>query len=172
VFRINAGMFEQFGSITWEHTLHAAAAAEAHAAVLENSDPFAAQLLALITGLAAIVVFRVATDDFLSRQIEPTAAQLAALLELETPGVARRIAGSWELSERMDVALGEQGGAAAPASSLGRSLQTGGFLGALALLHAHRLMNDEQVQTALQSCGALADKYARIWGRLRTLPSP
>lgn len=171
VFRIGGGIFQHFGEVTWEHTLHSAAAAEAHAAVLENSDPFAAQLLALIMGLATIVVFRVATDEFLLHQGRPNAAVLAALLDAETSPVARRIAGSWELSERIDTALGEQQSAAVPASPLGRSLQIGRFLGALALLHAHGLMTDEDVQAALKSCGTLAGTYGRIWARLRTLPA-
>lgn len=167
VFRISGGMFLQFGEITWEHTLYAGAAAEAHAAVLENADPFAAQLLALIAGLATIVVFRVATDEFLARKLRPTAAGLGALIDLECAPVARRIAASWELSERIDVALAEQSlGATVPATALGRSLQLGRFIGALALLHVHGVMDEDQVTAALKSGGARAQAYGRIFSRL------
>lgn len=167
VFRISGGTFLQFGEITWEHTLYSGAAAEAHAAVLENADPFAAQLLALIMGLATIVVFRVATDEFLSRKLRPNPTALGALIELESAPVGRRIAASWELSERMDTALAEQPATAAPAASaLGRSLQLGRFIGALALLHAHGAMDEEQVMAALKSGGARAEAYGRIWSRL------
>jgi len=168
VFRISGGMFLQFGEITWEHTLYAGSAAEAHAAVLENADPFAAQLLALIMGLATIVVFRVATDEFLARRLRPNPTVLGALIDLESAPVGRRIAASWELSERMDIALTEQSAtaAAAPATALGRSLQLGRFIGALALLHAHGVMDEAQVTAALKSGGARAEAYGRIWSRL------
>jgi HD-like signal output (HDOD) protein len=166
VFRISGGMFLQFAEISWEHTLYSGAAAETHAAVLENADPFAAQLLALIMGLATIVVFRVATDEFLARKLRPNPTALAALIDLECAPVGRRIAASWELSERMDTALAEQSSTAAPASALGRSLQLGRFIGALTLLHAHGAMDEEQVLAALKSGGARSEAYARIWSRL------
>ncbi|HEX4051811.1 MAG TPA: HDOD domain-containing protein [Steroidobacteraceae bacterium] len=167
VFRISGGTFLQFAEITWEHTLYSGAAAEAHAAVLENTDPFAAQLLALIMGLATIVVFRVATDEFLARKLRPNPNALGALIELESAQVGRRIAASWELSERMDTALTEQAATAAPpASALGRSLQLGRFIGALTLLHAHGVMDEEQVMAALKSGGARGEAYGRIWSRL------
>jgi HD-like signal output (HDOD) protein len=167
VFRISGGMFLRFGEISWEHTLYAAGAAEAHAAVLENADPFAAQLLALIMGLAGIVVFRVANDEYLTRRLRPNASALGALIELEAPAVARRIAASWELSERIDTALAEQSlGTTVPASALGRSLQIGRFIGALTLLHAHGVMDEAQVTEALKCGGARAEAYSRIWSRL------
>jgi HD-like signal output (HDOD) protein len=169
VFRISGGMFLQFGEITWEHTLYSGAAAESHAAVLENADPFAAQLLALIMGLATIVVFRVATDEFLARRLRPNAAALGAIIDLESAAVGGRIAASWELSERMDTALAEQSdAAAAPGTALGRSLQLGRFIGALTLLHAHGAMDEEQVLAALKSGGARGEAYVRIWSRLAT----
>jgi HD-like signal output (HDOD) protein len=175
VFRISGGMFQQFGSITWEHTFYAANAAEAHAAVLENADPFAAQLLALLMGLATIVVFRVATDEFLARQQSPGPGLLATLIDAETAPVARRIAASWELSERIDMALADQSGTEstrtgpvpAEARSLGRSLSAGRFIGALALLHERGILSEEEVQAALKCGGPQADALLRIWGRLR-----
>ena len=167
VFRISGGMFLQFGEITWEHTLYAAAAAEAHAAVLENADPFAGQLLALIVGLATIVVFRVATDEYLARKLRPTAIELGALIDLECAPVARRIAASWELSERIDVALAEQSlGGTLPTTALGRSLQLGRFIGALTLLRIHGVMDEDQVMAALKTGGARAEAYGRIFSRL------
>ena len=172
VFRISGGMYLQFGDITWEHTLYSAGAAEAHAAVLENSDPFAGQLLALIMGLAVIVVFRVATDEYLSRQQSPSPALLGALIETEAAGVGRRIAASWELSERIDTALADQLESPHRMSSLGRSLQMGRFLGALALLHARGMLGEEEVQAALKTTGSQADACLRIWSRLRALQSP
>lgn len=167
VFRISGGMFLQFGEITWEHTLYSGAAAESHAAVIENADPFAAQLLALIMGLSTIVVFRVATDEFLTRKLRPNPSEVGALIDLESAPVGRRVAASWELSERMDQALAEQSvGTEVPASALGRSLQLGRFIGAVTLLHAHGVMDEEQVTAALKSGGPRGEAYVRIWSRL------
>jgi len=173
VFRISGGLFAQFADVTWEHTLSSAGAAEAHAAVVENSDPFAAQLLALLMGLATIIVFRVATDEYLAHELRPSPATLVALIEAETAPVARHIAASWELSERIDTALADQAaGPGAHASSLGRSLQIGRFIGALSLLYARQVISEEEAQAALKTGGAQAGAYERIWSRLRAAQVP
>ena len=65
VFRVSGGEFAQFPEVIWEHTFLAANASETYAAVIVNSDPFAAQLLALLNGLGSIVVFRMALDQAL-----------------------------------------------------------------------------------------------------------
>jgi HD-like signal output (HDOD) protein len=167
VFRISGRHFERFGEITWEYTFLAASAAEAHAAVVENSDPFAAQLLALILGLAAIVVFRVASDTYLERGEVPVAGTIAGLIDTQSVPVARQIAAGWELSARMDAALADQATApGARLSSLGRSLLFGRFAGALAVLRARTLIDDDTVAAALRTGGQDAGAFTRIWERL------
>lgn len=164
VFRTSSGSFAKFGDISWRHTLCAAKAAEAHAAVVEDSDPFAAQLLALMMGLATVVVFKVGSDEYLARRVPADAGVLARLIETQTASVASSIAASWELSERMSAALIDQRGT--PASSLGRSLQFGEYLGALAVLREYKLTDDDAVAAQLKSAGTLEAAYARIWARL------
>jgi len=167
VFRISGRHFAHFGEITWQHTFLSASAAESHAAVVENSDPFAAQLLGLIMGLSTIVVFRVASDVYIERQRVPVAGTIAGLIDAEIVPVARQIAASWELSERMDEALKDQDSAAgATQSSLGRSLQFGRFAGALAILRARNLIDDETAAAALRTGGREAEAFTRIWTRL------
>jgi HD-like signal output (HDOD) protein len=172
VFRISGRHFAHFGEITWQHTFLSASAAESHAAVVENSDPFAAQLLGLIMGLATIVIFRVASDVYIERRSVPVAGAIAGLIDAELVPVSRQIATSWELSERVDIALADQ--AAAPGadlSSLGRSLQFGRFAGALALLRSRRLIDDEAAAAALRTGGREAEVFTRIWTRLSASPS-
>jgi HD-like signal output (HDOD) protein len=172
VFRITGRHFVRFGEITWQHTFLSASAAESHAAVIENSDPFAAQLLGLIMGLATIVVFRVASDAYQERRYVPVAGKIAGLIDAEVVPVARQIAASWELSERMDVALADQSAAPAAApSSLGRSLQFGRFAAALAMLRARALIDDDAVSAALRTGGEQADAFTRIWARLAATQS-
>ena len=67
VFRVAGGEFARFPEVTWEHTFRSGTAAAAHAAIVEHSDPFAAQLLTLLSGLASIIVFRVALDQYAAR---------------------------------------------------------------------------------------------------------
>jgi HD-like signal output (HDOD) protein len=171
VFRISGRHFARFGEITWQHTFLSASAAESHAAVVENSDPFAAQLLGLITGLATIVIFRVASDAYAEQRRVPVAGTIAGLIDAELVPVARQIAASWELSDRVDVALADQ--AAAPGadlSSLGRSLLFGRFAGALAMLRTRQLIDDETAAAALRTGGREAEVFTRIWTRLSASP--
>ena len=167
VFRTSGGLFAKFGEVTWEHTLYSANAAEAHAAVLENSDPFAAQLLSLLMGLSTMVLFRIVTDEYLSRRQSPSTTLIAALIESEVPTLARHIASSWQLSDRIDSALGDQSNPAGPQSSLGRSLSAGRLIGALAVLNVRNVLNEEAVKSELESTGPAAAAYERIWSRLR-----
>ncbi len=109
VFRVSGGEFAQFPEVIWEHTFLAANAAETYAAVVVNADPFAAQLLALVNGLGAIVVFRVALDQYAARpDLRPDAATIVSLLDTHTSRVARAIASSWDLSGRILAALEDQ----------------------------------------------------------------
>jgi HD-like signal output (HDOD) protein len=177
IFRIDSKEFAAFGEITWEHSLYAGHAAEAHAAIVENSDPFAAQLLALLMGLATIVVFRVVQDEYLARQRAPTAAAVAALIDAQWVPVARQIASNWTLSERMDEALAQQlASSAAPASALARSLQFGRNLGALAVLFERGAIDASAAQAALRLGSGTPNAQPgttaaeRIWARLAIKP--
>jgi hypothetical protein len=167
VFRSSGGLYAKFGEITWEHTLYSVNAAEVHSAVLENSDPFAAQLLSLLMGLSTMVLFRIVTDEYVSRRQPPNTTLIASLIESEVPTLARHIATSWQLSERIDSALADQLVPGEPQSSLGRSLSAGRFIGALAVLNARNVLDEDAVKTELQSAGPVSAAYERIWNRLR-----
>jgi HD-like signal output (HDOD) protein len=174
VFRVSGGEFSQFPETIWEHTFLAANAAETYAAVVVNSDPFAAQLLALVNGLGAIVVFRVALDQYASHPgYRPDAATIVSLLDAHTSRVARSIAASWEMSERILAALEEQlpeSGAAADPTPLGRSLKFGRFIAALAVLRNKELIDEEAAKASLKAgCGSGAH-FDRIWDRLTGHP--
>lgn len=164
VFGISAAGFAQFGEVTWEHTMLAGKGSELHAAVVEKSDPFAAQLLALMLGLATIIVFRVGRDEYTARQLPPQASVLADLIDSQAAIVAQHIARSWQLSERIDTALADQGTSdLAPKSALGRSLQFGQFIGALAALRARNVVSEDYAMAAVKTAGDQADAYERMW---------
>ena len=172
VFRSERADFARFAEVAWEHTLRSAAAAESHAAVVENTDPFAAQLLGLVMGLGELIVFRVALDQYAERRRRPDPVVIAHLLERHAAQAARHVAASWDLSDRVLTALDEQNPqlAAAP-TALGRSLKFGRLLGALAVLNANDRVDDEVAQATLLATGASLNQFARFWSRLTGRPS-
>lgn len=168
VFRPTSGEAAQFPEIVWEHTQRAAAAAETHAALVESADPFAAQLVALVMGLAAIVVYRISLDQFGARRLPPEPTAIASLLDEHTAKVARQIAASWELSEGLLEALEEQVAERVerPASALGRSLRFGIVVGAVSVLRSHDRIDDDAGLATLAAAGGTGDRFERLWGRL------
>lgn len=168
VFRHASGDAVNFAEIIWEHTQRSAAAAELHATAVESSDPFAAQLVALVMGLGAIVVFRTALDQYAARGLTPDATALASLLEAQTATVSKQIAASWELSPRVIEALEQQQPESVerPASSLGRSLRFGVIVGALSVLRSHDRIDDDAGMATLVTAGGAGERFERLWGRL------
>jgi len=169
VFQIRGGDFPKFPEIAWEHTFRTASATVTHAAIVEKSDPFAAQLLGLVHGMAAIVVFRVGFDQYEARpRFKANAAVIASLLDSQTAGVARRIAGSWGLSDRILEALDDQtpGTAAEKLTPMGRSLEFGRVASALAVLHMNGALDDVTAQVSLPVAGMPAMELTRLWSRL------
>jgi len=168
VFRAGTNDGEQFSAVAWEHTYRAAAAAQVHAAAVEGPGLLAAQLVALAMGLGAIVVYRVALDQYAARQLSPNATAMALLLDEHTAGVARRIAASWELSERVLTALEEQqpSSLGEPASALGRSLRFGLVAGALGVLRNNGRIDDDVGLASLSAAGGAGPRFEQLWGRL------
>jgi HD-like signal output (HDOD) protein len=172
VFRASSKDPSRFAEVTWEHTYRSGAAAEVFAFAVEGTDPFAAQLLALVTGLARIVVFRVATDQYAARGAKPDPSALVSLLDEHAPAVAREIAGTWELSDRLLDALDEQlRGSARPVSDLGRSLRFGVVAGALSVLAAEGAIDEETARASLVAAGGNGKKFDRMWERFAAQPA-
>jgi HD-like signal output (HDOD) protein len=166
VFRTASKDSGRFAEIAWEHTYRSAAAAEMFAFAVEGADPFAAQVLALVRGLAVIVVYRIASDEYAARGAKSDASALASLLDEHAPEVARKIAGTWELSERLLDALDEQvRGSTRPVSDLGRSLRFGVVAGALSVLAAEGAIDDETARASLVAAGGSGKKFERMWER-------
>jgi HD-like signal output (HDOD) protein len=164
------GAFGRVPEIIWEHTLYAASAAESYAALVEDTDPFAAQMLALLYGLGTIIVFRVARDQYAAHSgVAPDANVIAAILDRWSGSTARRISASWGMSERINDALHDQLLEAAPdtLTPLGRSLRFGRLAGALSILAAEGRSDDNEALAALRGDDRQAAAVKRIWERLR-----
>ncbi|MGH8211578.1 MAG: HDOD domain-containing protein [Steroidobacteraceae bacterium] len=169
IFQIRAGDFPKFPEIAWEHTFRTASATVTHTVIVEKSDPFAAQLLGLVVGMAGIVVFRVALDQYDTRPVlRPHAGVIATLLDMQSAAVAKRIAASWGLSERIMAALDDQTTAVAQDrhTALGRSLTFGRLASALAVLCANKNLDDVTAQISMPVAGMPAIELGRLWTRL------
>jgi HD-like signal output (HDOD) protein len=169
IFQVsNTGGCARFPEIVWEHALRSAHAAIPHAALVERADPFAAELLSLVSGLAEIVLFRAAMDQCASTspEAELDPLVLAALLDSHSATLAWRIGADWELSELMLAALEEQMVETEPTTALGRSLRFGRCAGALAVLHANSIVDEDTVRLSLPPSGLSPSHFKCMWTRL------
>jgi len=169
IFQVSsAGRFLRFPDTVWDHALRSAHAAIPHAALVERTDPFAAELLCLISGLAEIVLFRAAMDHCAasSPQIQPDPLLIASLLDSQSATFAWRLGADWQLSELMLAALEEQIVTSEPTTPLGRSLRFGRCAGALAVLHTNSLIDDATVRLSLPDAGLSPSHLKCMWTRL------
>jgi HD-like signal output (HDOD) protein len=157
IFQVpGAGGASRFPEIVWEHAVRSAHAAIPHAALVTRENPFAAELLTLISGLAEIVLFR-AVLEHSSRSAGRDAVDplvIASILESHSAAFAWHIGADWRLSEEMLAALEEQMVSGTdPATPLGRSLRFGRRAGALAVLHANSIISDATLRASLPPSG-------------------
>jgi HD-like signal output (HDOD) protein len=164
-----AGGASRFPEIVWEHAVRSAHAAIPHAALVERANPFAAELLTLISGLAEIVLFR-AVLEHCSRSagrdvVDPLV--IASILDSHSASFAWHIGADWRLSEDMLAALEEQMvSASEPATPLGRSLAFGRRAGALAVLHANSIITEASLRVSLPPSGLSAAHLESMVKRL------
>ena len=164
-----AGAFSKFPEAVWEHTLYAAMAGESHATQIENAEPFVSQLIGLLYGLSAIVVFRIVRDQFAAQpQLNPDPGSVARLLETWVAPTAGRIAVSWELSQRVQYALESQTLAAElqMENSLGRSLKFGRVAGSLIVLCRLGRMTEPEARAVVVAGEGRRSQVERVWDRL------
>jgi HD-like signal output (HDOD) protein len=167
-----SGPFSRFPELVWEHTLYSASAAESHTIQVEKAEPFVAQLVGLLYGLSAIVVFRIVRDQFAAHpHLSPSPGSIARMLETWVGHTAGRIAVSWELSERVQYALESQTLAAElqMENSLGRSLKFGRVAASVIVLC--RLGRISEAEAKAIVLAGDADKLGgreieRLWDRL------
>jgi len=168
IFRVAGTHFPRFPEIAWEHAFRSASAAVPYAVVAEKSDPFAAELLSLVMGLAGIVIFRVALDHYaLEPQLSPHPQIFARLLDSHSGPVAQHIGASWELSERMLVALDHQRpDSPEHTTALGRSLRFGRTVAALAVVHLNQVIDEPTARFSLPKTAMSPAQLDRMWTRL------
>jgi HD-like signal output (HDOD) protein len=163
-----AGAARRFPELVWEHAVRSAHAAIAHAGLVERSNPFAAELLSLVSGLAEIVLFRAVLEhcprSTSGEGVDPVA--IAVILESQAARFAWHIGADWRLSQEMLAALEEQVAAGEPMTPLGRSLRFGRRAGALAVLHGNSIIDAESVRMSLPPCGLSPVHFESLLKRL------
>ncbi len=164
-----AGAFSKFPEAVWEHTLYAAMAGEMHSTQVEHAEPFVSQLIGLLYGLSAIVVFRIVRDQFAAHpELNPDAGSVARMLETWVAPTAGRIAVSWELSQRVQYALESQTLAAElqMENALGRSLKFGRVAAALIVLCRLGRLTELEARTIISSGEGRRSQIEKVWDRL------
>jgi HD-like signal output (HDOD) protein len=162
------GVFSRFPELCWEHTLYAALTAETHATQVERTEPFVSQLVGLLYGLSAIVVFRIVRDQFNANPtLRADPGSVARLLETWVAPTAGRIAKSWELNERLQYALESQTLAAElqMETSLGRSLRFGRVAGSVIVLARLGKINADEARSILVAGDDRRANIGRLWDR-------
>ena len=162
------GVFSRFPELCWEHTLYSALTAETHATQVERTEPFVSQLVGLLYGLSAIVVFRIVRDQFAANpSLRADPGSFARLLETWVAPTAGRIAKSWELNERLQYALESQTLAAElqMETSLGRSLRFGRVAGSVIVLCRLGKISEDEARAILVSGDDRRSNIGRLWDR-------
>lgn len=171
VMNTDDGVFGLFPALAWEHTLLSSKAASEYARRVERSDPFAAQLLGLLQGLASIIVLRVLRDEYARQpQLEPDAGIALGLLDTWTLPTAQRISDGWGLGDTLGEtlrALGDGSPNAACSDPLARSLRFGRATGALAMLRRHHVIGESEALAALEVMEPDCEAAGHIWMGLR-----
>jgi HD-like signal output (HDOD) protein len=163
------GAYSRFPELVWEHTLYAASAAEMHTVQIEKAEPFVSQLVGLLYGLAAIVVFRIVRDQFAAHpQLSPSPGSIARMLETWVAPTAGRIAVTWELPERLQYALESQTLAAElqMENALGRSLRFGRVTGSVIVLCRIGRMTEAEARAIVLAGQGRRRDVERVWERL------
>jgi hypothetical protein len=172
IFRIGGADFPRFPEIAWEHTFRSANAAVPYNFLMEKSDPYAAELLSLVMGLAEIVVFRVTMDQYAKLpRLRPDAGIVSSILDAHSAAVARRIGASWELSEPTLAGLdGQSINTTQYPTALGRSLYFGRVVGALAVLRVNHVIDDNLGKASIPSTNMPEAQIEHMWARLTPKP--
>jgi len=171
VFRATDKNFPRFPPLLWVRTERAALAAELYAAEIRRQDRFEAQMLALLSALGPLVVYRATVAAYAHAPGLPPSADLCVTL-IGSLGqqTAQSIARQWESSPRLVEALRISGPdpEQAPDQALALALFSGELIGTLSLLESQRDISPSLRQRLTEKAGLPEESTASIWVRLTT----
>jgi HD-like signal output (HDOD) protein len=167
VFRATDKNFPRFPLLLWERTERAARAAELYATKTRRQDRFEAQLVALLSALGPLVVYRATVAAYSQTPgLSPSASLCVALIGTLGQQTSQRIARSWQSSPRLIAALGPPSENAGTDRSLAHALYCGELIGTLSLLESQQNISLRERLRLAEDAG-LPDELTRsIWERL------
>ncbi len=102
VLKFSDDQFRDFSNTVWEQALDSAFAAQNYAQKTDPGVCFSANLMALISSVAQVVLFRFTHSVYEKfYQCEPNAETIVEVLETQSDYVVRQIMKSWELGEEL-----------------------------------------------------------------------
>jgi HD-like signal output (HDOD) protein len=170
IFRASGNNFPRFAPLLWERSARASAAAERVALNLRRQDRFEAQLLALLSALGPLAVYRATLEQYARvPELKPSPALCVRLVSSLGPAMAQRIARDWQSSERLVTALAP--GAAEPAlpeeHALTLALHGGELLGTLSVLAEENVLTEAESLKIATDSGLPESLVVDISRRLR-----
>ena len=163
--------FPRFPPLLWMRTERAALAAQLYATQIRRQDRFEAQMVALLSALGPLVVYRATLSAYARKPgLAPSADLCAALIDSLGRRTSQSIARQWESSPRLVDALGPWGRALdqAPDRPLALALYSGELIGTLSLLESRRILSPELRQRLIEKAGLPEKVTASIWDRVNT----
>ena len=170
IFRATGQNFPRFAPLLWERSARASAAAERVAMHFRHEDRFEAQLLALLSALGPLAVYRATLEQYARLpELRPSPSLCVRLLSALGPVMAQRIARDWNSSERLVAALDPA--AVEPALPEDRALRLalhgGELLGTLSVLLEENVVIEAESSRIMAKSGLPEPLTADIWKRLR-----
>jgi HD-like signal output (HDOD) protein len=167
VFQATDKNFPRLPLLLWERTQRAARAAELYAAKAQRQDRFEAQLVALLSALGPLAVYR-ATMAAYARVpgLAPHAGLCVELISALGQQVSQRIARHWQSSPRLAEALGPISRNTAADHSLAHALFCGELIGTLSLLEAQRDISPRERLQLTEDAGLPEEMVMSIWEKL------
>ncbi len=170
LFRLPSGYFDRFAQITWEQGQRSGVAAQVLAQRTGSGDPLVAQLLALLSALSRIVLFRFTSACYRDvTESLPRAEVFIRVMREHAAQLCVTIATEWNLSPASLAALQEQAEQCSPAamSLLGRTLYFAELCGALAVVHGGSKYSEEGALSILGEQGMTEYDMAAAWQAAR-----
>jgi HD-like signal output (HDOD) protein len=167
VFRATDKNFPRFPQLLWERTERASRAAALYAAKARRQDRFEAQLVALLSALGPLVVYRATLAAYSQRPgLSPSAELCAALIGTFGRQMSQSIARHWQSAPRLIAALAPSQESAAADRSLAHALHCGELIGTLSLLESLQdIAPAERIRLAADA--GLSDELTKgIWEKL------
>jgi HD-like signal output (HDOD) protein len=170
IFRATTQNFPRFAPLLWERSARASAAAERVAMYFRREDRFEAQLLALLSALGPLAVYRATLEQYARLpELRPSPSLCVRLVNALGPAMAQRIARDWNSSERLVAALDPT--VVEPALPEDRALRLalhgGELLGTLSLLLEENVLIEAESSKIVAESGLPETLTADIWKRLR-----